>query len=211
MQIHELNTFGGKPGETDFLAIDSGFDTAKISADKLLEPKIDRPVDVNNQYDNGEAGQLLRSKGDGSTEWSNVGQPTDAQTAQAVSDWLDNHPEATTTVADGSLTEQKFSNTLKLQTIKDYVTPQMFGAVGDGVTDDTVALQDAIDSDLPLMIPKGTYKITAGLNVGTHKIIIGENEFESLLLFVGVQEDAIVLSGDFIHFENFSIHSDTFD
>ena len=46
----------------------------------------------------------------------------------AVGAWLDDHPEATTTVQDGSLTEAKFSDALKLKTIKDYVTPQMFGA-----------------------------------------------------------------------------------
>lgn len=61
-----------------------------------------------------------------------------------VNDWLDSHPEATTTVQDGSLTEVKFTNTLKLKTIKDYVTPEMFGAVGDGVTDDTDAINDAL-------------------------------------------------------------------
>ena len=150
MQIHELNTLNGKPVETDFLAIDTGFDTAKISAKKLLEPKIDRPIDEHNQYDNGVAGQLLRSKGNGSTEWSDVGQPTDAQTAQAISDWLDAHPEATTTVQDGSLTKDKFSPALKLEALNDFVTPEMFGAVGDGATDDSVAVQAAFDSGKPV-------------------------------------------------------------
>ena len=36
-----------------------------------------------------------------------VGQPTDEQIATAVEGWLDEHPEATTTVADGSITAQK--------------------------------------------------------------------------------------------------------
>ena len=146
MQIHELNTFSGKPVETDYLAIDTGFDTAKISGAKILESKINRPTDENNQYSDGNDGQLLRSKGDGSTEWSDVGQPTDAQVSQAVTDWLNDHPEATTTVQDGSLTEAKFSAALKLKTIKDYATPEMFGAVGDGVTDDSSAFSQAINA-----------------------------------------------------------------
>lgn len=66
-------------------------------------------------------------------------------TQEAVNNWLTAHPEATTTVQDGSLTEQKFSDALKLKTIKDYVTPEMFGARGDNTTDDSAAIQSAID------------------------------------------------------------------
>ena len=44
-----------------------------------------------------------------------------------INNWLDNHPEATTTVQDKSLTISKFTDELRLQTINDYVTPEMFG------------------------------------------------------------------------------------
>lgn len=125
MQIHELNTLNRLPEATDFLAIDTGFDTAKIPANSLF---------------------------------------ADEETlGTIVSEWLDDHPEATTTVEDGSLTEAKFSPMLKLQTIKDYVTPQMYGAKGDGLSDDTDPIQDAIDSGKPVFVPDGTYIITAPL------------------------------------------------
>ena len=40
---------------------------------------------------NGTSGQLLRTNGDGTTTWVDEGLPTDEQTAEAVSAWLDEH------------------------------------------------------------------------------------------------------------------------
>lgn len=77
-----------------------------------------------------------------------------------VDKWLDEHPEATTTVQDHSLTEIKFADELAYKTIKDYVTPQMFGAVGDGITDDTQAFKDAIASGKKVLVPAGDYMLT---------------------------------------------------
>lgn len=62
-----------------------------------------------------------------------------------VAEWMEAHPEATTTVLDGSLTEAKFSNALKLKAINGYATPEMYGAAGDGTTDDTEAVQNALN------------------------------------------------------------------
>ena len=38
--------------------------------------------------------------------------PTDTQVTDAVDAWLDDHPEATTTVEDGAITKAKLSNSL---------------------------------------------------------------------------------------------------
>lgn len=90
-------------------------------------------------------GYILTATNNGNgSEWSPVGLPTDEQTQTAVITWLDAHPEATTTVQDSSLTEAKFTDELKLKTIKDYVTPEMFGAKGDGSTNDFAAINSAI-------------------------------------------------------------------
>lgn len=39
-------------------------------------------------------------------------------------------------------------------------TPQMFGAIGNGIADDTKAIQTAVDIGLPVYFPKGIYKVT---------------------------------------------------
>lgn len=74
-------------------------------------------------------------------------------TQEAVDNWLTAHPEATTTVQDGSLTEVKLADSLKLKTIKDYVTPEMFGAKGDGSTDDSAAINASIQYGITNHIP----------------------------------------------------------
>lgn len=56
------------------------------------------------------AGLFPRGNAQGGVDWVPQGQPTDAQTAEAVAAWLDAHPEATTTVQDGSLTVAKFAS-----------------------------------------------------------------------------------------------------
>lgn len=130
--------------------------------------------------------KILMLKGD-------AGEPTDEQTQSAVDDymqahpeaaidetiinsavgdWLDEHPEATTTVQDGSLTEAKFSNALKLKAIKDYVTPEMYGAKGDGATDDTDAIQSAFDSGFPVLFTNAkTYIVASSLVIPSNIVI----------------------------------------
>lgn len=110
---------------------------AKVTGEKIEEvnsaintlsasdsAKVAKPVDD----PNGTSGQVLRTKGDGTTEWASVGLPTDEQTADAVSAWLDSHPDATTTVQDGAITRVKLDADLQEKT--DAV-PYLKSAIGD--------------------------------------------------------------------------------
>lgn len=80
-------------------------------------------------------------------------------TQEMVNKWLDEHPEATTTVVPHSLDLDHF-----VFGSLGYVTPQMFGAKGDGKTDDTEAIQYALDfaydNNIGIVyIPAGEYSI----------------------------------------------------
>jgi hypothetical protein len=47
--------------------------------------------------------------------------------------------------------------------LREVVSVGDFGAVGDGVTDDTAAFQAALDAAIEVQVPTGSYKITASL------------------------------------------------
>lgn len=93
--------------EADTTSIGEDVSELITSVTNLRTHKVAQPLDENDQPTDGINGQLLRTKGNGATEWVDEGLPTDEQTAQAVSDWLDEHPEATTTVEDGAITFSK--------------------------------------------------------------------------------------------------------
>lgn len=76
--------------------------TSNISELKSdLTHKIDKPTTEDNN-------KFPRAK-DGNVEWVEQGLPTDEQTASAVANWLNAHPEATI-VEDGSITEKKLAD-----------------------------------------------------------------------------------------------------
>lgn len=135
-------------------------------------------------------------------------------TQEAVDNWLDDHPEATTTVQDGSLTETKFSEALKVKAIKDYVTPQMFGGKGDGIADDTASLQAAINSNKPIYVPDGVYIVSSPLTWAgpcmlemSDGAIIRAKENSNLRCLLGIRTDGTVYNNA----ENEYIRGGTFD
>nr|DAH17805.1 MAG TPA: tailspike protein [Caudoviricetes sp.] len=96
----------------------------------------------------------------------------------SIKSWLTEHPEATTTVQDGAITEKKINTDFLLYIKKDYVTPEMFGAVGDGVTDDTIAIRNAIkysdEKNINTVLFSGKkYKITESVGDIQSKRIVG--------------------------------------
>ena len=66
---------------------------------------------------------------------SGINAPTDEQVAEAVDAWLTDHPEATTTVEDGSITEAKLATGLANKLAPTYVYPVSW-EIGSIITSD---------------------------------------------------------------------------
>ena len=59
--------------------------------------------------------------------------------------------------------------------VADIVTPQKFGAIGDGETDDTECIQAAIDIGKSVRIPRGVYKVTSDIVIDANDVnIVGD-------------------------------------
>lgn len=159
---------------------------ARANADNALSAritnlgthKVAQPLDGNNQPTNGTSGQSLRTKGDGTTEWAAVGLPTDTQTAAAVSVWLDNHPEATTTVQDGSITKEKLNISLIAELNKPFYDVTQYGILPNTGADLYEALFDFLHDTVAetggiVYFPVGTYKISDCILIPPNTSFIG--------------------------------------
>jgi hypothetical protein len=81
------------------------------------------------------------------------------------------------------------------------VSVKDFGAVGDGVTDDTAAIQDAIDADCTTL-PLGNFVISSGLT--TDKGLVGQVEKYSILEPSANSFDALTLNDTTADFQRVS-------
>ena len=92
--------------------------------------------------------------------------------SEEINSWLDENPETLTpnmeNVQDNSISVQK----LVLGTL-GYVTPQMFGAVGDGVTDDLQAFKNMLQFESSFyIIPNGEYYLSNSITIDKSDVTI---------------------------------------
>lgn len=66
-----------------------------------------------------------------------------------------------------------------------FVTPQMYGAKGDGVTDDTDAFENALAANSAVFVPDGNYLITRSLDITHKKSLYGSDGQRATIYFGG--------------------------
>lgn len=140
-----------------------------------------------------------------------------------VDTWLTEHPEAIATILDGSVTTDKLSDgsvttaklsegsvtmdklSLDLRQISRYdcVTPEQYGAVGDGATDDSAAFISALASDKPLLVSQN-YRVS---NITLPSIVYGYGQIvgdvdittnESNIEGIKIQGRVTLTAGDLV-------------
>jgi len=138
---------------------------------------------------------------------------TNFQSIGAVSNTVGIYFTATG-VGSGSGTA-KISRSVEIK-LQESISVKDFGAVGNGIADDTAAIQAALSaaSNQTLYFPKGDYKISSTINFGLTTSILGEGPQASRIIAtqsgVAVRINVPVSSPDFgdtygQRFENFGI------
>ena len=66
--------------------------------------------------------------------------------------------------------------------LQDVVSVKDFGAVGDGVTDDTAAIRAAVATQKPVIVPTGAYLVKDMITLNNGQIMQGDGETKSRLI-----------------------------
>lgn len=74
-------------------------------------------------------------------------------------------PNPNALTVKGGATEQSYNGSAAKSIIFPYAVPQFYGALGNGTTDDTTAVQSALANNKYVYIPAGTYKLSGTLTV----------------------------------------------
>jgi hypothetical protein len=92
--------------------------------------------------------------------------------------------------------------------LKDVVSVKDFGAVGDGVADDTTAIQNAFNAagaaNRSLFFPSGDYRVTAPINTPNFCTIFGEDEYLARITSESNAE-TLILGENYTHIENLTV------
>jgi hypothetical protein len=88
----------------------------------------------------------------------------------------------------------------------DIVSVKDFGAAGDGTTDDTTAVQAAVNTGRGIWFPNGTYKLTSVLTVSTADTqMLGESWAAIITQSSASAVNTITVSGSRVHISNLKI------
>jgi len=96
-------------------------------------------------------------------------------------------PDATTPLSGNEvvpLDQAGVTKKVAVTQLATYANVKSYGAVGDGTTDDTAAIQAAVNASSGVFFPTGTYKVTAAVTLNANNTVFGEGA-SSVILYTG--------------------------
>lgn len=76
--------------------------------------------------------------------------------------------------------------------LRESVSVKDFGAVGDGVTDDTAAIQTALNTGKSVYFPQGSYLITSGLTItANYQTLYGDGPLSKIICNTGSTDNGV--------------------
>lgn len=164
---------GGGSGESGATFLPS------VSSDGIISwtnnKNLPNPTPVNIKGADGESGKTAYQY---AQEAGYVGTETDFanRMAQSIPDELADLQEDTTHRTVTDIEKSSWNAKANLSEVATYITPEQYGAIGDGVADDSKAIQDALDaaeSMSTIYLGSKQYKINTGLVLtGSYKTVI---------------------------------------
>ncbi len=124
-----------------------------------------------------------------------------ADASGTASSVVSNHNISNTAHAD--IREQIGQLSFNVNYLNNYVTPQMYGAKGDGVTDDTTAFKNALANNDNVFVPSGNYLITDTLDISYKKSLVSDAGQRATIFYNGI--DSVVSIGRMSMFRNINI------
>lgn len=86
----------------------------------------------------------------------------------------------------------------------DFISIKDFGAVGDGLTDDTLAFQQALAAHDSVFVPPGTYLTSSAITLAERKTLIGAGQ-KSVIKGNGSSFNVIEITADYARLANLRI------
>ena len=125
-----------------------------------------------------------------------------------INDLIDNSNETSNKL--NFLDNVNLTNFKRLEYItEEYVTPQVYGAKGNGSHDDTKFIQKCIDDNQFVRIPRGVYKITSPIVItGDKKHIIGDGPQITIIKVEGNIDGFILENLNYSTIKDISIEGD---
>ena len=133
-------------------------------------------------------------------------------------DMLSPRPVANSAIARAVATILDTCERTNAAVAEKFVTPQMFGAIGDGVADDTEALLQSLayasENNYSVVLPKGTYLVTSpvaipgGLDVSGVNAVVCKNNDATISVDGNEVNTVLVLSGSKTYLHDICIKGD---